>query len=67
MSDTQQTQISTLPKLALAAVLAFGVASCGTGSFTEQISKVSKYNRVLDECKELNVNFSKKVFDYLNL
>jgi pilus assembly protein CpaD len=43
MSDTQQTQISTLPKLALAAVLAFGVASCGTGSFTEQISNRSGF------------------------
>lgn len=43
MSDKQQTQISTLPKLALAAALALSVASCGSGSFTEQLSNRSGF------------------------
>ena len=36
-------------------------------SFETQVQKAKPYNGVLEECRDVNVEFSKKVFDYLNL
>ena len=35
--------------------------------FENEIKNATKYTGVLEECREININFSEKVFNYLNL
>jgi len=36
-------------------------------NFRNDLKKMERYSGILEECREVNINFSKKVFDYLNL
>lgn len=36
-------------------------------NFQNEIKKAPRYSGVLEECREINLKFSEKVFDYLNL
>ncbi len=36
-------------------------------NFKKDLNKAQSYSGILEECREINIDFSKKVFDYLNL
>ena len=35
--------------------------------FETKIKETTKYSGALEECMEININFSEKVFNYLNI
>lgn len=35
--------------------------------FEKKIKATTKYSGALEECMEININFSEKVFNYLNI